>query len=294
MANHETKLDDTRAPSFQNNELSASDGRDDSAALMQFGYKPELERRFGLWSMIGLSCTIMVTWEGWLTIFGVSLLDGGPAGSVYGFLFCWAGYACVVASLAELASMIPTAGGHYHWVYELAPKRWRKFAAWITGKLKKDSSVYSDLCWLTSHRKGWQIVCAWQADLAAIFYLCGTIIQGLIVLNYPNYDFKRWHGTLLLWCSIIFAIAFNTILARFLRAVEVTILVVHILGFVVVLVPLIYYGPHASAHDVFVEYLAIGGYSPGLSWFVGLISTVFAFLGEFLCCSMARDVSADL
>ena len=29
--------------------------------LQQLGYKPELERRFGLWSMIGFSCTIMVS-----------------------------------------------------------------------------------------------------------------------------------------------------------------------------------------------------------------------------------------
>ena len=28
--------------------------------LQQLGYKPELERRFGLWSMVGFSCTIMV------------------------------------------------------------------------------------------------------------------------------------------------------------------------------------------------------------------------------------------
>jgi choline transport protein len=77
--------------------------------------------------MIGFSCTIMVTWEGILTwvlyaclngalltlgrIFNVGLQDGGPAGLVYGFLFCWAGYTAVVASLAELVSMVPTAGG---------------------------------------------------------------------------------------------------------------------------------------------------------------------------------------
>jgi choline transport protein len=131
------------------------------------------------------------------------------------------------------------------------------------------------LTWL-----GWQVVCAWQADLAAIFYLGGTIIQGLIVLNYPDYNFQRWHGTLLLYSVIVVGVTFNTVLARFLPWVEGAILITHCAGFVVVLVPLIYFGPHGTAHDVFVKYLTIGGYSPGLSWFVGLITTVFGFLGK--------------
>jgi choline transport protein len=101
--------------------------------INQFGYKPELRRRFGLWSMIGLSSTIMVTWEGWFTTSNISMINGGKAGSVYSFLFCWIGYATVVASLAELISMIPTAGGQYHWTFELAPARYRQFISWITG-----------------------------------------------------------------------------------------------------------------------------------------------------------------
>jgi amino acid permease len=75
-----------------------------------------------------------VTWEGLLTIFNVGLQDGGPAGLVYGFLFCWAGYTAVVASLAELTSRFPTAGGQYHWTYELAPPKYRNFISWITGQ----------------------------------------------------------------------------------------------------------------------------------------------------------------
>jgi choline transport protein len=83
----------------------------DDQAIQELGYKPELQRRFGMWSMIGLSCSIMITWEGWFTIFGVNLTDGGPAGCVYAFLFVWLGYTVVVSSLSELVSMMPTAAG---------------------------------------------------------------------------------------------------------------------------------------------------------------------------------------
>lgn len=112
---------------------SSLEGGSEDQALDRFGYKSELKRRFGFWSAMGLSCTIMVTWEGWFVTAGVGLTDGGLAGCVWGFLICWVGYTAVIASLAELISMIPTAGGQYHWTYELAPARWRKFISWITG-----------------------------------------------------------------------------------------------------------------------------------------------------------------
>ena len=69
-----------------------------------------------------------------ISIFNVWLQDGGPARLVYGFLFCWAGYTAVVASLAELVSVVPTAGGQYHWTFELAPPKYRKFVSYITGQ----------------------------------------------------------------------------------------------------------------------------------------------------------------
>lgn len=104
----------------------------------------------------------------------------------------------------------------------------------------------------------------------------------MIVLNYPDYNFQRWHGTFLLWGVIIIGVIFNTVFARLLPWVEGSILITHCFGFFVVLVPLVYLGPHGSAHDVFVQYLTLGNYSPGLSWFVGLITSIFGFLGESL------------
>lgn len=127
---------------------------------------------------------------------------------------------------------------------------------------------------------GWQVFCAWQADLAAVFYLGGIIVQGLLVLNYPDYNFQRWHGTLLFWAITVVAVIFNTLLVRLMPWVEASIGVIHVLGFLIVLIPMVHLGNKVTAYDVFVQYLTIGGYSPGLSWLVGLISTVFGFMGN--------------
>lgn len=60
-------------------------------------------------------------------------MDGGPAGLLYGFLFVWVGYAAVVASMGELVSMWPTAGGQYHWTHRLAPRSWKNVLSYVTG-----------------------------------------------------------------------------------------------------------------------------------------------------------------
>jgi amino acid permease len=39
------------------------------------------------------------------SVFLYGFQNGGPAGLVYGYLFCWVGILCVVASLGEMASM---------------------------------------------------------------------------------------------------------------------------------------------------------------------------------------------
>ena len=116
------------------------------------------------------------------------------------------------------------------------------------------------------------------------------MIQGLLVLNYPDYNFKRWHGTLLLFSVVLLAMLFNTYLAKQLPKVEGAVLVIHIVGFFGVLIPLVYLAPHGNAHDVFVKFMANGGYDYGTSFFVGLITTVFAFVGADGAIHMSEEI----
>jgi hypothetical protein len=58
------------------------------------------------------------------------------------------------------------------------------------------------------------------------------------------------------------------------------ILCLHILGFFAILIPLVYLAPHGTAKDVFATFINGGGWSTnGVSFFVGLITSVFSFLG---------------
>lgn len=99
------------------------------------------------------------------------------------------------------------------------------------------------------------------------------MIQGLLVLNYPEYVFENWHGTLLVIAIVGFCIIFNTCLAKKLPMVEGLILIFHVLGFFAVLIPLWVLGPRGDPKQVFTEFLNLGGWqTDGLSFMVGMIS----------------------
>lgn len=132
-----------------------------------------------------------------------------------------------------------------------------------------------------SYLTGWLTATGWQASVASGGYLSGTLIQGMIVLNHPEYNFKQWHGTLLFWAVILVAVFVNTIISTLLPKLEGLILIIHVLGFFAVLIPLVYMASHGSSSSVFSNFINEGGWSTqGVSFFVGIIGNVFAFLGK--------------
>lgn len=130
----------------------------DDKGLLRLGKKPVLKRNFGFMSILGFSCTVLITWEGILVTSVQSLLNGGPAGVIWGFLIDWIGTTSTFIAIAELASIAPTAAGQYHWVAMMAPARFRGFMSYVTGGCPLDplDSSDSDIsslgnhCWLAS------------------------------------------------------------------------------------------------------------------------------------------------
>lgn len=61
---------------------------------------------------------------------------------------CWAytGQFFIVLSLAEMASMAPTAGGQYHWVSEFAPREYQKILSYLSGMFLIDRPASESFC----------------------------------------------------------------------------------------------------------------------------------------------------
>lgn len=152
-----------------------------------------------------------------------------------------------------------------------------KFTSYLTGKLLKISISEER----GSHKFSRLAGCNWMASrFASAAYLCGTEIQGAAILAHKHYNAEAWQGTLIMWVSMLVALAVNLVGGRFLTRLENFVLVIHILGFFGILIPLTSLSDHKTKEEVFTEFLNGGNFaSQGLSWFVGMSGCVFAFAG---------------
>lgn len=62
-------------------------------------------------SVLGFSCSVLISWEGVLVTSIAGFINGGPAGVIWGFLFNWIGILSTFVTIGEMASMAPTVGG---------------------------------------------------------------------------------------------------------------------------------------------------------------------------------------
>ncbi|KAK4031494.1 amino acid/polyamine transporter I [Parachaetomium inaequale] len=269
-----------RAPDAAPKSGSVTSVVDDDAQLHRLGKRPLLERSFGFMSILGFSCSSLLSWEGILVTSVAGLLNGGPAGVVWGYLVNWVGMMSVYATMAELASIAPTAGGQYHWVAMMAPKPLRNFLAYLTA-------------WLTT--------LAWQAMAVSTAYIIATLLQGMIILSQgaePTYVPQNYQTVLILWASMIFAVVMNSMTGRVLAKFEGLVLIFHLAGFFGVFVPLVYFVPHGiagtnDAATVFTSFLNTGGWSSqGLSFLVGFPQVATSLVGADCAVHMSEEIKS--
>ncbi|KAK6080071.1 amino acid permease [Seiridium cupressi] len=182
-------------------------------------------------------------------------------------------FLCTIAitcSLGEIASIYPTAGGQYHWVAALAPSSNRSAAAWFTG-------------WISI---GGQVVLTASAAFAAALQ-----IQGLAVLNNGNYAPERYQATLIFWLILIYSALMNIWGHKLLPTVNLLSAVLHVLGFLAILITLAVMAHKNDSSFVFVDFMNSSGWSnDGVSWLVGLLSAVYPFLEYDAACHLAEEI----
>ncbi|KAF2004743.1 amino acid transporter [Amniculicola lignicola CBS 123094] len=243
---------------------------EDQKDMQRMGKTQELRRNFRFVSIFGYSMILMATWETGLTTLIIPLLNGGTGGAIWMFLGTAVGMGFVITSMAEMASMAPTSGGQYHWVSEFAPRKHQKFLSYIVG---------------------WLCVLGWQTGIPSIAYLAGGQIQGLIVINNPEYVPERWHATLLVIAVASFSIIFNTLLARKLPLIEGVVLVLHIFGFFAIFITLWVLAPRSKPSEVFNTFQDNAGWgNVGLSVLIGQLAPIFSLLGSDAATHMSEEL----
>ncbi|PSS15140.1 hypothetical protein M430DRAFT_142583 [Amorphotheca resinae ATCC 22711] len=242
----------------------------DEAVMNRMGATQELRRNFASLSILGMSITLLSSWEGVANSLGLGLQNGGPSSLIWGMVLSLSGVMCLALSLAEMASICPISGAQYHWTALFAPPRIRNFMTWM---------------------QGWITVFAWQAACTSICFVVATQIQGLVILNDSSYTPKRWHGTLLAWAVCVLTFTVNVYGIRFLPTIQVVGGLCHVIFFLVLIVPLVLLAPRSTADFVFTAFLNEAGWkSDGVSWCVGLITVTFCFMGFDGAVHMSEEV----
>ena len=124
---------------------------------------------------------------------------------------------------------------------------------------------------------------SWQAGTASGPFLVGTLIQALIQVNDVNYVWENWHGTLLVIGITFLVFASNVWGARGMPMAQNLMLIVHVFGFISIIVVFWVLAPHNDSRTVFTSFTNSGGWgSMGLALMVGQISAIYACICEFI------------
>ncbi|KAF2860049.1 amino acid transporter [Piedraia hortae CBS 480.64] len=239
----------------------------------------ELRRNFSFLPILGFISLMQGAWEGLLVSNYPGLLNGGRAGLFWCTIAVWILTIGVSASMAEMASMAPTAGGQYHWVSEFSPTSLQQPISYLVGSFG---------------------VLSWIASIPAICIQTATLVQGMVLITYPDTNIQQnWQVSLMSFAVIILTVCFNVFFAQHLPHVEGVVLFLHVFGFLAFMLVLwITPASHASASEVFGSFYNGGDWpSTGLSCMVGLLTPIWCLVSTDAGVHMAeemKDASVEL
>jgi amino acid transporter len=169
----------------------------DRQDLHGLGYAQELLRSMGGFSNFAISFSIISILTGAVILFNVGLNMGGPASVGIGWPLVTFFTLMIAATMAEIASAYPTAGGLYYWASKLRNKNWGWWTAWLN--------------------LGGQVSIVAGINYSAAFYLCSTLLNPLFGID-PNVETfgvtnAIWITGVLIAIEIVFNVAGTRVVA---------------------------------------------------------------------------------
>lgn len=112
------------------------------------------------------------------------------------------------------------------------------------------------------------------------------MLQGLASANYPQYEAKSWHLTLIIFAMLIVQALMNMYAFSLIPWIELMAGVLHVCLFIVFLVVFVSLAPRHSAEFVFLRTQSNSGWNSDFaSWNIGLLTPVWGFVGKSPCTS---------
>ena len=240
-------------------------------ALAKMGYKAELPRSLSMLSVLGLSFAIMAVPYGLSTTFYITLVNGQSVTILWGWVLISLISTAIAASLAEICSVYPTAGGVYYWAALLSTPRWAPIASWVTG-------------WLT-------LVGNWTVTLSINFGGAQLVLSAITLWN-ENFVPNAWQTVLMFWAVTLLCFLVNVFLSRYLDFINKLCIYWTGASIIILLITLLVMAPsRRSGEFVFAHYDAsASGWPTGWSFFVGLLQPAYVLTGYGMVAAMCEEV----
>ncbi|KAK5655201.1 hypothetical protein OQA88_6100 [Cercophora sp. LCS_1] len=244
--------------------------------LEALGYKAELVRTRSTWHVAFMSFVLASIPYGLATTLYYPLQGGGPAVVIWGWVLVSLIILCVAASLGEITSVYPTAGGVYYQTFMLAPPSIRRISAYICGWLYVVGNI--------------TITLAVQFGTTLFFVACVNVFEsepGVGVWQAETYQiFLTFVGVTVL-CNLI-SIFGN----RWLHHLDTFAIFWTFAGLIAILVTILAVAKEGrrSASFAFGDFEPTSGWPAGWSFMVGLLHAGYATSSTGMIISMTEEV----
>ncbi|TVY84852.1 putative amino-acid permease [Lachnellula suecica] len=238
---------------------------DDERLLAQIGYKQpaltlwkDMNRHFNQWSILSYAVSVLGVLGSVPATYGTPLSLGGPAAAVWAWFIGSIMASFTSASVSELVSAYPTAGGMYFVTKSVVPPEHAALWAWGIG-------------WLNLLGQG--------AGVASVSYTVGQMILATATMN-SHFDSVAGTTPLqIVLLTIAFLVFFGVICSlttKKLHEIELWFGPINILGSIAICIALLALTPNKqNAKWVFGNFVDGSGWGTGFSFLLSFLSVAW-------------------
>ncbi|KAK7702700.1 hypothetical protein SLS57_011251 [Botryosphaeria dothidea] len=257
--------------SFPEEQVGSAD-----AVLEAMGYAPELSRNRSTMQVAFMSFVLAAIPYGLATTFYYPLVGGGPSNIIWGWVSVSFIILCVAASLGEITSVYPTAGGVYYQTFMLAPASYRRIASWVCGWLYVVGNITITLA----------------VNFGSTLFLVACINVFETEPGVGIWDASTWEIFLTFLAITFLCNAVSSLGNRWLPLIDTAAIFWTFAGVLAIIITCLVLAKSGrrDAEWVFTEFVPSSGWVPGWSFCVGLLQAAYATSSTGMIISMCEEV----
>lgn len=217
-------------------------------------------KEFGPFTILSLGYVVCNSWIAVAATLIIGISQGGFMTVIFGLICGFVFMGSSAISLAELASVYPTAGGQYHWTSILAPKKQSRGLSYVCGSI----NVFS-----------------WIGASAAIILIITEYVGTLVTAYNPGIILEGWQYFLIFQFFNLWGLLHNIFASRKSAFLNDIGFILSLLTFFITMVTCLAMAyPKMSSDMVWTTFVNNTGWdNNGIVFLTGLLNSAFMYSG---------------